>query len=107
MGRRSESEFAAFAASCRPALRRTAFLMCGDWDRAADITQEAMIRVYVASRLRSYPSNEVSAPTGCIDTHTTHQNHAGTGTRLRHRPPVHQPCRDRGRIRPQVGNCAD
>ena len=48
MGRRSESEFAAFAASCRPALRRTAFLMCGDWDRAADITQEAMIRVYVA-----------------------------------------------------------
>ena len=22
--------------------------MCGDWDRAADITQEAMIRVYVA-----------------------------------------------------------
>ena len=48
MGRRSESEFAAFAEACRPALRRTAFLMCGDWDRAADIVQEAMIRVYIA-----------------------------------------------------------
>ena len=48
MGRRDESEFAAFAEACRPALRRTAYLMCGDWERAADITQEAMIRVYVA-----------------------------------------------------------
>ena len=48
MGRRSESEFVAFAEACRPALRRTAFLMCGDWERAADITQEALVRVYVA-----------------------------------------------------------
>ncbi|RYP86928.1 SigE family RNA polymerase sigma factor [Nocardioides guangzhouensis] len=48
MGRRGESEFVAFAEACRPALRRTAFLMCGDWDHAADIVQEAMIRVYVA-----------------------------------------------------------
>ena len=48
MGRRSESEFVAFAQSCRPALRRTAYLMCGDWERAADISQEAMVRIYVA-----------------------------------------------------------
>jgi RNA polymerase sigma-70 factor (sigma-E family) len=48
MQRRSESEFAAFAEACRPGLRRTAFLMCGDWERAADITQEALIRMYVA-----------------------------------------------------------
>ena len=48
MGRRDEGEFVAFAEACRPALRRTAYLMCGDWERAADITQEALVRVYVA-----------------------------------------------------------
>ena len=29
-------------------MRRTAYLMCGDWHRAADLTQEALIRLYVA-----------------------------------------------------------
>jgi RNA polymerase sigma-70 factor (sigma-E family) len=48
MGRRDESEFLAFAAACREQLRRTAYLMCGDWERASDLTQEALIRVYVA-----------------------------------------------------------
>jgi RNA polymerase sigma-70 factor (sigma-E family) len=53
MGRRDEVEFAAFVEACRPGLRRTAYLMCGDWERAADLTQEAMVRVYVAwPRLR-------------------------------------------------------
>jgi len=46
--RRDEGEFIAFAEACRPALRRTAYLMCGDWERAADMTQEALVRVYVA-----------------------------------------------------------
>jgi RNA polymerase sigma-70 factor (sigma-E family) len=45
---RDKGEFVAFAEACRPALRRTAYLMCGDWERAADITQEALIRVYLA-----------------------------------------------------------
>jgi RNA polymerase sigma-70 factor (sigma-E family) len=48
MAQREGSEFVAFAEACRPALRRTAYLMCGDWERAADITQEALVRVYVA-----------------------------------------------------------
>lgn len=48
MGRRDDTEFVSFAEACRPALRRTAFLMCGDWERAADITQEALVRIYVA-----------------------------------------------------------
>ena len=45
---RRDDEFAAFAAASGPALRRTAYLVCGDWDRAADVVQEALIRVYVA-----------------------------------------------------------
>ena len=48
MPRTDDDEFATFARSAAPGLRRTAYLMCGDWDRAADLTQEALIRVYVA-----------------------------------------------------------
>ncbi|TGN64112.1 SigE family RNA polymerase sigma factor [Nocardioides eburneiflavus] len=48
MARTDDEEFATFARASAPGLRRTAYLMCGDWDRAADITQEALIRVYVA-----------------------------------------------------------
>jgi len=46
--RRNESDFAAFADATGPSLRRTAYLMCGDWERAADITQETLVRVYMA-----------------------------------------------------------
>ena len=45
---RDDRDFAAFARATGPSLRRTAYLMCGDWDRAADIAQEALIRVYMA-----------------------------------------------------------
>ncbi|GAA1504510.1 SigE family RNA polymerase sigma factor [Nocardioides humi] len=45
---RDEDEFVAFAQGARDRLRRTAYLLCGDWDRAADHVQEALIRVYVA-----------------------------------------------------------
>ncbi len=48
MARRDDGEFTEFAAACRPQLLRTAFLMCGDWDRAADLAQEALLRLYVA-----------------------------------------------------------
>ncbi|MBM7518184.1 SigE family RNA polymerase sigma factor [Nocardioides nitrophenolicus] len=45
---RDEDEFVAFAQGARDRLRRTAYLLCGDWDRAADHVQDALIRVYVA-----------------------------------------------------------
>lgn len=43
----AEQAFAEFAHASRTRLRRTAYLMCGDWDRARDHVQEALIRVYV------------------------------------------------------------
>ncbi len=46
--RRDEDEFTAFVIGSQDRLRRTAYLLCGDWQRAADITQEALIRLYVA-----------------------------------------------------------
>lgn len=43
----AEQAFTEFAVACRERLRRTAYLMCGDWDRARDHVQEALVRVYV------------------------------------------------------------
>lgn len=45
---RDEAEFVEFAQSMRGRLRHTAYLLCGDWDRASDHVQEGLIRVYVA-----------------------------------------------------------
>jgi RNA polymerase sigma-70 factor (sigma-E family) len=45
---RDEAAFVEFAHAARGRLRRTAYLMCGDWDQASDHVQEALIRVYVA-----------------------------------------------------------
>ena len=48
MTRRHDDDFVDFASSSRERLRRTAYLLCGDWHRASDITQEALIRIYLA-----------------------------------------------------------
>jgi RNA polymerase sigma-70 factor (sigma-E family) len=45
---RDEAAFVEFAQSSRDRLRRTAYLLCGDWDQASDHVQEGLIRVYVA-----------------------------------------------------------
>ncbi len=45
---RDETAFVEFAATARGRLRRTAYLLCGDWDRASDFVQEGLVRVYVA-----------------------------------------------------------
>ena len=46
MGRSYDEEFTAFATASLPHLRRTAYLMCGNWHHAEDAVQEALIRVY-------------------------------------------------------------
>lgn len=49
-----EAAFRAFAISRRAALRRTAYLLCGDWHQADDLVQTALTKLYVAwTRLRS------------------------------------------------------
>jgi RNA polymerase sigma-70 factor (sigma-E family) len=48
LARRDDDAFTAFAAGSGGRLRRTAYLLCGDWQQAADIVQEALIKVYVA-----------------------------------------------------------
>ncbi len=43
-------EFTEFAAAASPRLRRTAFLLCGDWQAAEDLTQATLAKVFVAWR---------------------------------------------------------
>lgn len=44
----ADAAFTEFAAASRSRLRGTAYLLCGDWDRASDHVQEGLLRVYVA-----------------------------------------------------------
>jgi RNA polymerase sigma-70 factor (sigma-E family) len=47
---RSAEEFAEFAEIMFPRLRRTAFLLCGDWHTAEDLAQTALTKVFVSWR---------------------------------------------------------
>lgn len=42
------TEFAEFASAASPRLRRMAFLLCGNWHTAEDLTQTALIKVYAS-----------------------------------------------------------
>jgi RNA polymerase sigma-70 factor (sigma-E family) len=45
---RDDAEFVQFVHGHARELRRTAYLMCGDWQRAEDATQDALVKLYVA-----------------------------------------------------------
>jgi DNA-directed RNA polymerase specialized sigma24 family protein len=50
----SDGEFSEFAAAAHSRLRNTAYLLCGDWERAADHVQEGLICSPEPSR-RQFP----------------------------------------------------
>jgi RNA polymerase sigma-70 factor (sigma-E family) len=52
-----EGAFRGFAVTRRPSLRRTAFLLCGDWHQADDLVQTALVKLYV-----SWPRIRASEP---------------------------------------------
>lgn len=43
-----EGDFRDWALASRPGLRRTAFLLCGDWFLADDLVQDVLVRMYQA-----------------------------------------------------------
>ena len=45
---RRDDEFTAYVAARARLLRRSAYLLCGDWHRAEDLTQSALTKVYLA-----------------------------------------------------------
>jgi RNA polymerase sigma-70 factor (sigma-E family) len=48
MSARDEAEFCAYVSARRAALRRTAFLMCGDWHSADDLVQTTLTKLYLS-----------------------------------------------------------
>jgi RNA polymerase sigma-70 factor (sigma-E family) len=49
----SPLDFESYVVARRTSLRRTAYLLCGDWDRAEDVVQDALARLYVHWRRAS------------------------------------------------------
>jgi RNA polymerase sigma-70 factor (sigma-E family) len=59
MSKVDEEAFRAFAYSYRATLRRTGYLLCGDWHQADDLVQTALVKLYVAwKRVRNDSSPE-------------------------------------------------
>src|SRR5882757_1610664 len=50
MRREWERDFVEYVVARSPALRRTAFLLCGDWHQAEDLVQLALAKLYGAWR---------------------------------------------------------
>jgi len=48
VGPEEEAEFAVYVTVRRDRVRRTAYLICGDWHRADDLTQIAFVKLYGA-----------------------------------------------------------
>ncbi|MQA16345.1 MAG: SigE family RNA polymerase sigma factor [Pseudonocardiaceae bacterium] len=46
MDQRDEQEFAEYFSARRDAVRRTAYLICGDWHRADDLAQNAFVALH-------------------------------------------------------------
>lgn len=74
-----DASFLDFVGARRTQLRATAFLMCGDWHRADDIVQEALIRLYAAwPRVSDSPAIKAYARRTVVNTAL---NHARRGSR--------------------------
>ena len=55
MGPEEEARFSVYVTDRRDQVRRTAYLMCGDWHRADDLTQIAFVKLYGAwAQIRDY-----------------------------------------------------
>jgi len=55
LGPEEEAQFSVYVTARRDRMRRTAYLLCGDWHRADDLTQIAFVKLYGAwSDIRDY-----------------------------------------------------
>ena len=65
-----DADFTAYVAARRAHLRRTAYLLCGDWHDAEDLVQTALAKLYVAwPRVRRDGSPEAYARKILVRTH--------------------------------------
>jgi RNA polymerase sigma-70 factor (sigma-E family) len=50
VGPEEDAQFSTYMAARRDQVRRTAYLLCGDWHKADDLTQTAFVKLYGAWR---------------------------------------------------------
>lgn len=63
-------DFRVWAATARPRLRRTAFLLSGDWHQAEDLTQDVLVRVYaVWHRVSTMAAPDAYARKAMVNAH--------------------------------------
>jgi RNA polymerase sigma-70 factor (sigma-E family) len=67
-------EFAEFAETTSPRLRRMAFLLCGDWHTAEDLAQTALAKVFVSWRkIRRQDAVHAYATRTLVNTYLAHK----------------------------------
>ena len=63
-------EFVEFAAAASPRLRRTAFLLCGNWHTAEDLTQTTLAKMFVSwRRVRRHDAAYIYANRTLVNTY--------------------------------------
>ena len=81
-------EFVEFAEAVSPRLRRTAFLLCGDWHTAEDLVQTALVKVFVSWRkIRRQDAVHAYATRTLLNTYLAHKRLKRTGEVLTGRLP--------------------
>ena len=69
-----DEEFTAYVAARARVLRRSAYLLCGDWHRAEDLTRSALTKVYLSwSRVRRADSVDGYVRTVLVRTYLDEQ----------------------------------
>jgi RNA polymerase sigma-70 factor (sigma-E family) len=79
----SAEEFVEFAEGMSRRLRRTAFLLCGDWHTAEDLTQTTLEKVFVSwRRIKRQDAVGAYATRTLVNTYLAHKRHRYTGELL-------------------------
>jgi RNA polymerase sigma-70 factor (sigma-E family) len=79
----SAEEFVEFAEVMFPRLRRTAFLLCGDWHTAEDLAQTALAKMFVAWReIRRQDGVHAYANRTLVNAYLAHRRLKRTGELL-------------------------
>jgi RNA polymerase sigma-70 factor (sigma-E family) len=72
-GVNTDPDFRAWATHALTRLRRTGYLLSGDWDLADDLAQETLIRVYSSwSRIRDPGARDAFAATTLVNRYRSH-----------------------------------
>ena len=76
-------EFVEFAEAVSPRLRRTAFLLCGDWHTAEDLAQTALAQVFVSwRRIRRQDAVHAYTHRTLVNAYLSHRRLKRTGELL-------------------------